>query len=57
MIKNKEIVMSKKINDIEKSLNIYDRIKNEITKLINFIKINCYKVNLKNLIEMIINRF
>ncbi len=52
--------MSKKINDIEKSLNIYDRIKNEITKLINFIKINCYKVNLKNLIEkekMIINRF
>lgn len=52
--------MSKKINDIEKSLNIYERIKNEIIKFINFIKINGYKVNLKELTEkekIIINRF
>lgn len=39
--------MDKNINTIEKSLNIYDRIKSEIIKFINLIKTKFYKVNLK----------
>lgn len=39
--------MDKNKNIIEKSLNIYDRIKSEIIKFINLIKTKFYKVNLK----------
>lgn len=43
--------MDKNINTIEKSLNIYDRIKSEIIKFLNLIKTKFYKVNLKELTE------
>lgn len=52
--------MSENINNIEKILNIYDRVKKEIIRFLDFIKIKSCKVNLKKLIDkekIIVNKF
>lgn len=52
--------MSENINNIEKILNIYDRVKKEIIRFLDFIKIKSYKVNLKKLTDkekIIVNKF
>lgn len=49
-----------KIDNIERSLNIWDRIENKIQSLILYLKNTFYKVNLKNLTKLekeIISKF